>query len=59
MLIPNCAWSRIYFGCHFIGDCVIGALIGIIVPCVIWAVIPNSAFNTTQHKIEGWVMGNM
>merc|ERR1719203_124886 len=25
ILIPNCAWSRVYFGCHWICDCIIGA----------------------------------
>ena len=55
LLIPNSAWSRIYFGCHWIGDCVIGALVGGIVPIVIWEWIGESGFMNTEHTIAGWI----
>jgi len=43
LFIPNCAWARIYFGCHYIGDCLAGALIGIIVVYFFWHffILPN------------------
>ena len=51
LLIPNCAWSRVYFGCHWICDCVFGALLGCLVPLVIWSMIPRQSFEDTQHSI--------
>ena len=57
LFIPNCAWSRIYFGCHYIGDCIAGAFIGMIVPMLLWAMIPHSALSMTQDRIEHWIYG--
>jgi len=28
LLIPNTTWSRVYFGCHWICDCIMGAIVG-------------------------------
>jgi len=51
LLIPNCAWSRVYFGCHWICDCIIGAIIGCFIPLLIYSMIPQQSFINTQEAI--------
>lgn len=55
LLIPNCAWSRVYFGCHWICDCIIGAMIGCFIPLFIWSMIPQETFVDTQQTIVNWM----
>jgi len=56
ILIPLCAWSRIYFGCHFVGDCVIGAIIGVLVTMFLWAVLPLSGLTLMEYKILHFIL---
>merc|ERR1719295_1847483 len=55
LLIPNCAWSRVYFGCHWICDCIIGAAVGCAIPLLIWSMIPQESFINTQQTIVNWM----
>ena len=38
LLIPTVMFSRVYFGCHWIGDVFAGASIGAVVTAVVWVV---------------------
>lgn len=55
LLIPNCAWSRVYFGCHWICDCIIGAVVGCFIPLFIWSMIPQETFVDTQQAVVNWM----
>jgi len=40
-------WGRVYFGCHYISDCVCGTLIGLLVPWVLWEILSRPMFSIT------------
>jgi len=53
LLIPNCAWSRVYFGCHWICDCIMGCAVGCSISWLVFSMIPQTTFSATQHTIIG------
>jgi len=55
LVIPITAWSRIYFGCHYIGDCLMGTIIGCSVSTLILFNLPIEPFYVPQYAIHNWL----
>jgi len=43
--ITIAVWGRIYFGCHYVSDCVCGTLIGLLVPWVLYEILSRPMFS--------------
>jgi len=43
--ISLAVWGRVYFGCHYISDCVCGTLLGLLVPWVLWEILSRPMFS--------------
>jgi len=38
-------WGRIYFGCHYVSDCLCGTLLGLLVPRVLYEILSRPIFS--------------
>jgi len=43
--ITIAVWGRLYFGCHYVSDCVCGTLLGLLVPWVLYEVLSRPMFS--------------
>ena len=51
LLIPNAAWSRVHFGCHWICDCIMDAVVECFIPLFVYSMMPQESFRNTQQSI--------
>jgi len=43
--ITIAVWGRLYFGCHYVSDCVCGTLLGLLMPWVLYEVLSRPMFS--------------
>jgi len=43
--ITIAVWGRLYFGCHYVSDCVCGTLLGLLVPRMLYEILSRPMFS--------------
>jgi len=46
--VPIAVWGRVYFGCHYISDCICGTLLGLLMPWMLWEILSRPMFSITM-----------